>query len=358
MVFDDNPPVSRVRGLLSPAECAALVQLALTHGLRPSLPAERALHPGPLLAALRRPLGLLDTNGDGVVDGRETAAAARAALNAPAFGEREAKGWLQALVPALTPDSAEPQRLATPASSANLTLAVLPGLSSDARVASATRAYFEALFRRRPETFTRFSRQVAVPWHEIAALPADGDGRSALERIAAFMRWPASVVEQGEPMQVIRYDEGGHYAPHSDSGWPGHRLVSLLIYLQAPEKGGETCFLPARRAAAVRRVVADAGGAAYARQCASRLVAAGAFCVSPRVGDAVAWENTWLETTGVGTSIGGAGAAGASGGSYEDALEDSAEVPVAHVACPVIEGTKWVASGWVQEPCAPGHICG
>ena len=28
-----------------------------------------------------------------------------------------------------------------------------------------------------------------------------------------------------------------------DSGWPGHRLVSLLLYLRAPDAGGETCLL-------------------------------------------------------------------------------------------------------------------
>ena len=28
-----------------------------------------------------------------------------------------------------------------------------------------------------------------------------------------------------------------------DSGWPGHRRLSFLVYLQAPIKGGETCLL-------------------------------------------------------------------------------------------------------------------
>lgn len=28
-----------------------------------------------------------------------------------------------------------------------------------------------------------------------------------------------------------------------DTGWPGHRLVSLLLYLRAPAAGGETCLL-------------------------------------------------------------------------------------------------------------------
>ena len=33
-------------------------------------------------------------------------------------------------------------------------------------------------------------------------------------------------------------------AATKDSGWPGHRDVSVLLYLRAPKGGGETCLLP------------------------------------------------------------------------------------------------------------------
>ena len=46
-----------------------------------------------------------------------------------------------------------------------------------------------------------------------------------------------------EPLRVLRYGQHGHYAQHSDSGWPGHREVSFLFHLRAPESGGETCLL-------------------------------------------------------------------------------------------------------------------
>jgi prolyl 4-hydroxylase len=71
------------------------------------------------------------------------------------------------------------------------------------------------------------------------------------QRIAALLRWPA---ERGEGLQVLRYASGAQYRPHFDYFDPaqpgtaavlargGQRLGTLLMYLQAPARGGATLF--------------------------------------------------------------------------------------------------------------------
>jgi prolyl 4-hydroxylase len=70
-------------------------------------------------------------------------------------------------------------------------------------------------------------------------------------RIARLLHWP---VENGEGLQVLRYQPGAQYKPHYDyfdpaePGTPsilergGQRVATLIIYLQAPEQGGATTF--------------------------------------------------------------------------------------------------------------------
>lgn len=69
-------------------------------------------------------------------------------------------------------------------------------------------------------------------------------------RIAALTDWPVS---HAEPLQVLRYEQGQEYKAHFDAfpeteaGAPhlaqgGQRVQTVLIYLAAPDKGGETWF--------------------------------------------------------------------------------------------------------------------
>ena len=71
------------------------------------------------------------------------------------------------------------------------------------------------------------------------------------ERIANVTGIP---VENGEGMQVLRYQVGQEYRPHYDQfdltnpgstshiSRGGQRIATLLIYLNTPEAGGETVF--------------------------------------------------------------------------------------------------------------------
>ncbi len=70
-------------------------------------------------------------------------------------------------------------------------------------------------------------------------------------RIARLLAWP---LENGEGLQVLHYLPGAEYKPHYDyfdlgkAGTPaivkrgGQRVGTLVMYLNAPEKGGGTTF--------------------------------------------------------------------------------------------------------------------
>jgi prolyl 4-hydroxylase len=70
-------------------------------------------------------------------------------------------------------------------------------------------------------------------------------------RIATLVNWP---LENGEGIQVLRYGPGAEYRPHHDyfdpaqPGTPkilergGQRVGTVVMYLNAPERGGATTF--------------------------------------------------------------------------------------------------------------------
>ncbi|HZE90155.1 MAG TPA: 2OG-Fe(II) oxygenase [Rhizobacter sp.] len=70
-------------------------------------------------------------------------------------------------------------------------------------------------------------------------------------RISALLGWP---VENGEGLQILRYQPGAEYKPHYDyfdpsqAGTPnilkrgGQRVATLVTYLNTPERGGATTF--------------------------------------------------------------------------------------------------------------------
>lgn len=64
------------------------------------------------------------------------------------------------------------------------------------------------------------------------------------QRCSEIMRSP---VENGESLQVVKYEEGGEYRPHYDyflgeRGKESNRVSTLLMYLNNVDDGGETYF--------------------------------------------------------------------------------------------------------------------
>ena len=60
-------------------------------------------------------------------------------------------------------------------------------------------------------------------------------------RIAALS---GTRIDQGEPLQVLRYRPGGEYKPHMDAlpAEPNQRVLTVLVYLSDDYEGGETFF--------------------------------------------------------------------------------------------------------------------
>ena len=54
-----------------------------------------------------------------------------------------------------------------------------------------------------------------------------------------------TAVEQGEPLQVLRYRPGGEYKPHFDSipGVRNQRVWTMIVWLTDDYEGGETWFM-------------------------------------------------------------------------------------------------------------------
>jgi prolyl 4-hydroxylase len=120
------------------------------------------------------------------------------------------------------------------------------------------------------------------------------------QRIASLLDWP---LENGEGLQILRYQPGAEYRPHYDyfdpeqPGTPavlargGQRVASLVMYLNTPRRGGATVF-------------PDVG-----------------FDVAPVKGNAVFF-------------------------SYDRPHPATKSL---HGGAPVIEGEKWVATKWLRE---------
>jgi prolyl 4-hydroxylase len=72
--------------------------------------------------------------------------------------------------------------------------------------------------------------------------PLENPAVHALNRRLAAASGTA--VEQGEPLQVLRYRPGGEYKPHFDAipGFANQRTMTFLVWLNEDYEGGETFF--------------------------------------------------------------------------------------------------------------------
>eukprot|EP00877_Chromochloris_zofingiensis_P004451 jgi/Chrzof1/14006/Cz08g20270.t1 len=138
-------------------------------------------------------------------------------------------------------------------------------------------------------------------------------------RMAEWTRLPPS---HGEPIQVLRYQDGQKYGAHWDwfddpihkQGNGENRVATILMYLGDVLEGGETSF---PLAIPINRTKQSLGSLS---ECAAR----GNLAVRPHKGDAVLF---W------------------------DILPDGITVDrkALHASCPIIKGTKWTATKWIHN---------
>nr|AFK35574.1 unknown [Lotus japonicus] len=132
--------------------------------------------------------------------------------------------------------------------------------------------------------------------------------------------WTFLPKENGEDMQVLRYEHGQKYDPHYDYFTDkvnivrgGHRMATVLLYLTNVTRGGETVFPVAEEPPRRRGLETNSD----LSECAKKGIA-----VKPRRGDALLFFS--LHTT---------------------AIPDTDSL---HAGCPVIEGEKWSATKWIH----------
>ncbi|OCT83385.1 hypothetical protein XELAEV_18025925mg [Xenopus laevis] len=169
--------------------------------------------------------------------------------------------------------------------------------------------------------------------------------RSIRQRIIKLTHLPLEVVENSEPLQVVRYDTGGHYHAHMDSGpvFPetacthtkltanetapfetSCRYVTVLFYLNNVTGGGETTFPVAdnRTYEEMSLIQNDVDLRDTRKHCDK-----GNLRIKPRQGTAVFWYNYLSDGKGWVGDI------------DEFAL---------HGGCLVTAGTKWIANNWIN----------
>ncbi|KAI3469471.1 hypothetical protein Pfo_026134 [Paulownia fortunei] len=132
--------------------------------------------------------------------------------------------------------------------------------------------------------------------------------------------WAFLPKENGEDIQVLRYEPGQKYDPHYDYfvdkvniARGGHRIATVLMYLTDVEKGGETVFPSAEESPRRRSVSTDKDLSECGRQ---------GPAVKPRKGDALLFFSL-----------------------YPNAVPDPMSL---HAGCPVDEGEKWSATKWIH----------
>uniref|UniRef100_A0A672H1G6 Prolyl 4-hydroxylase, transmembrane (endoplasmic reticulum) n=1 Tax=Salarias fasciatus TaxID=181472 RepID=A0A672H1G6_SALFA len=158
------------------------------------------------------------------------------------------------------------------------------------------------------------------------------------DRVTRLTRLPPTLVDLSEPLQVVRYEEGGHYHAHHDSGpvYPETacthtRLaantstpfetsyITVLFYLNSVDGGGETAFPVADNRTYDENEVDLLD---TRRNCDKSNLR-----VKPTKGTAVFWYNYLSDGRGW------------VGEQDEYAL---------HGGCVVTRGTKWVANKWIN----------
>ncbi|XP_077535789.1 prolyl 4-hydroxylase subunit alpha-1-like [Haemaphysalis longicornis] len=160
-----------------------------------------------------------------------------------------------------------------------------------------------------------------VSWERISKVAWLSDTENdVLQRISRRIAAATSLsLESAEDYQVSNYGLGGHYTPHLDSAYlndvadnlhqeRGNRLATMLFFLSDVTAGGATAFV-------------ELG-----------------IAVKPRAGDALFWFDVEpYEGTDFPRDF-----------SFWH-QKRSPDFKTLHVGCPVLRGSKWIATKWIRE---------
>ncbi|KAH7975880.1 prolyl 4-hydroxylase subunit alpha-1 [Rhipicephalus sanguineus] len=145
------------------------------------------------------------------------------------------------------------------------------------------------------------TRTAALAW-----LENNGTARRVYQRAAVLT---GLTMESAEKLQVLNYAAGGHYNEHTDpletEEDEGDRLATLLVYLSEVKEGGSTAFPKAN------------------------------LSIRPRRGSALFWFNLKQEPAASSRQI---------------------DYSTTHGSCPVLRGSKWIATLWIREWSQPWDL--
>ncbi|KAH8029957.1 hypothetical protein HPB51_006163 [Rhipicephalus microplus] len=145
------------------------------------------------------------------------------------------------------------------------------------------------------------TRTAALAW-----LENNGSALRVYQRASALT---GLTMESAEKLQVLNYAPGGHYNEHTDplerEEEDGERLATLLVYLSDVKQGGSTAFPEAN------------------------------IAIRPRRGSALFWFNLKQETAVSLRQI---------------------DYSTSHGSCPVLHGSKWIATLWIRERSQPWDL--
>uniref|UniRef100_A0A672RI53 Transmembrane prolyl 4-hydroxylase-like n=1 Tax=Sinocyclocheilus grahami TaxID=75366 RepID=A0A672RI53_SINGR len=163
--------------------------------------------------------------------------------------------------------------------------------------------------------------------------------KSIRNRVTRLTRLPSSLVDLSEPMEVVRYEQGGYSHAHHDSGPTNHdsscahthlaannsaskqvacRYLTVLLHLNPADGGGETSFPVADNRTYEEEVLGD-----LSQQYCDK----GNLKVKPVAGTALLWYNHLSDGNG-----------------WVGELDEFS----LHGDCLVTRGFKWTGSVWVN----------
>ncbi|NWQ80986.1 P4HTM hydroxylase, partial [Columbina picui] len=159
--------------------------------------------------------------------------------------------------------------------------------------------------------------------------------RAIRQRVMRLTRLPPEIVEHSEPLQVVRYDQGGHYHAHMDSGPVFPETACSHTKLVTNESAPfETSCRPVRALHSIpvcntfsvvshQSLIQNDVDLRDTRKNCDK----GNLRVKPQQGTAVFWYNYLSDGEG-----------------WVGELDDFA----LHGGCLVTQGTKWIANNWIN----------
>ncbi|XP_048587880.1 transmembrane prolyl 4-hydroxylase-like [Nematostella vectensis] len=200
--------------------------------------------------------------------------------------------------------------------------------------------YFDQLRKYKSRLLSRNSQQTWL-WHDEDELMKYEDLLEDYhDRFAKLTKLPRKIIEHSEPLQVVRYEEHGHYHCHHDSevinknitcctyGAKDCRLcrfLTVLIFLNDVEAGGELAFPVADN----KTFTWESWTKESKKKCnLAKHCSDSNLVITPKKGKAIMFYNHLVDPKS----------------RWMSALDPRSF----HGGCDVKKGTKWVANVWIN----------